>query len=187
MVMEINLASRSPQRYHLLRQLGCVVHVRAVEIDERWDQREPACHYVSRLAHEKAHAAQEQVGCALPILGADTVIVQRRHIFGKPRTEGQAIEMLTALSGRIHRVYTAVTLLCAMSERSVVQISRVRFRQLDRDEIVRYCKSAEPYNKAGAYAIQGQAAAFISHISGSYSGIMGLPLYEVAELLRAGI
>jgi len=184
MVTEINLASRSPQRYQLLRQLGLEVHVIDVEIDEKWNQRERARRYVSRLAREKAYAAREQVETALPILAADTVIVHHRRVFGKPHTEEQAIDMLSTLSGCTHLVYTAVPLLSNKSELSTVQVSRVCFRHLCRTEIVHYCKSNEPYNKAGAYAIQGRAAAFIRHISGSYSGIMGLPLYEVAELLR---
>jgi septum formation protein len=171
----------------LLRQLGVRFDIVVPIVVEQRGTGEAPADYARRLAAEKARQAARQVATdglrARPILAADTCVVLDDEIFGKPRDRADAEAMLRRLSGREHTVLTAVTLLHETSDYAALNASRVTFRGLTNGEIRRYWDTGEPVDKAGAYAIQGRAAAFISRIEGSYSGIVGLPLYEVAQLL----
>ena len=181
--MKINLASTSPRRKQLLKQIGIDFELVNIEIDETWDGHEPAKVHVKRMALEKARAAKSKIQNNLPILAADTCVVLDSVILGKAETKEDASNMLKELSGRTHHVYTAVALITD-SEQVSLNISHVSFRSLTEADIREYCETEEPLGKAGAYAIQGKAAAFIQRLEGSYSGVMGLPLYEVAEMLK---
>ena len=181
--MKINLASTSPRRKQLLEQIGIDFELVDVEIDESWDGKEPAKTYVKRMALEKARAAKSKIQNKLPVLAADTSVVLDNFILGKAETKEDVIKMLEELSGRTHHVYTAVALITE-TEQVCLNISHVSFRPLSENDILQYCETEEPLGKAGAYAIQGKAAAFIERLEGSYSGVMGLPLYEVSEMLK---
>lgn len=184
----IYLASRSPRRRQLLAQIGVGHAPLDVEVDERWDGEEPPRAHVMRLALEKGRRGWAEVARSrpLPVLAADTAVVLDDAILGKAEQIHEAAAMLKRLSGRSHWVYTGVALIDLRGEeRSVVNVSRVVFRALSAEEIRGYCDTGEPLGKAGGYAVQGRAAAFIERIEGSYSGVMGLPLYETAALLRA--
>jgi septum formation protein len=177
------LASVSPRRRELLRQIG-VPHLTAVpDIDETALAAESAPDYAVRLACAKAHAVARSA--ELPVLAADTVVVLDGRICGKPIDARQGIEMLLGLSGRTHEVLTAVALAAGGSIAHRLSTSEVRFRTLSLTECRAYWESGEPRDKAGGYAIQGRGAVFIEHLSGSYSGVMGLPLFETAQLLSA--
>ena len=182
--MKINLASTSPRRQQLLDQIGIDFELVHVEIDETWDGKEPAKIHVKRMALEKAHAAKSKIKNNLPILAADTCVVIDNVILGKAETKEEAINMLEQLSGRIHHVYTAVALV-SETEQVCLNINHVSFRPLSETDILQYCETEEPLGKAGAYAIQGKAAAFIERLEGSYSGVMGLPLYETSVLINS--
>ena len=179
----IYLASRSPRRKQLLEQIGVDFELVDIDIDETWDGREPARQYVQRLALEKANTARKFLEGQPPVLAADTAVVLDERVLGKAVTQDEAREMLSMLSGRTHHVYSAVALLTTR-EQVQISTSRVSFRPLTAGEIDAYCATGEPLGKAGAYAIQGRAAAFIERLEGSYSGVMGLPLYETAGMLR---
>lgn len=181
--MKINLASTSPRRKQLLEQIGIDFELVDVEIDETWNGKEPAKTYVQRMALEKARAAKSNIQNNLPVLASDTIVVLDSIILGKAGTKEDAINMLRELSGRTHHVYTAVALITE-TEQVCLNINHVSFRPLSETDILQYCETEEPLGKAGAYAIQGKAAAFIERLEGSYSGVMGLPLYEVAEMLK---
>ena len=181
--MKLNLASTSPRRQQLLEQIGIDFELVDVEIDETWDGKEPAKIHVKRMALEKARAAKSKIQNNLPILAADTCVVIDNVILGKAETKEEATNMLEQLSGRTHHVYTAVALVTE-TEQVCLNINHVSFRPLIETEIMQYCETEEPLGKAGAYAIQGKAAAFIERLEGSYSGVMGLPLYEVGEMLK---
>lgn len=178
------LASVSARRRELLAQIGVPHVVSAADIDEALLPGESAADYVVRMARAKALAVRER-GMTLPVLAADTTVVVDEIVCGKPADEGESLAMLERLSGRTHQVLTAV----ALAARGVVSFrlsaSEVRFRRLSRAQCAAYWRTGEPRDKAGGYAIQGRAAVFIEHLSGSYSGVMGLPLFETAELLRA--
>jgi septum formation protein len=180
------LASASPRRRELLWQLGVPHEVRPADIDERRLPGEGMEQCVQRLAHQKAERVyrQQPPGPALAVLAADTIVVLGDTLLGKPANREQCLAMLRMLSAREHRVLTAVALQTTAGISSHLSDSRVRFRELDAEECGRYWDTGEPRDKAGAYAIQGLAAAFISELHGSYSGVMGLPLYETADLLR---
>ncbi len=182
--MKINLASTSPRRKQLLEQIGIDFELVDIEIDETWDGHEPAKVHVKRMALEKARAAKSKIQNNLPILAADTCVVLDNVILGKAETREDAKQMLEELSGRTHDVYTAVALITD-SEQICLNINHVSFRPLTDADIRGYCETEEPLGKAGAYAIQGKAAAFIERLEGSYSGVMGLPLYETSELLSS--
>ncbi|MGH8614381.1 MAG: Maf family protein [Gammaproteobacteria bacterium] len=185
----IYLASRSPRRRTLLKQLGLPFRVADVQVDEHRDGREPPRAYVRRLALQKARAGlcARRASDEYPVIAADTSVVIDDEILGKPEDSDQALAMLACLSGRCHQVYTAVALTGGI-ELVALSVSRVEFRPLNEAEQRAYVRSEEPFGKAGGYAVQGFAASFISRIEGSYSGIMGLPLYETAQLLKqAGI
>jgi len=181
----ICLASRSPRRRELLHQIGVDFNVIDVDVDEQRRPHEPAEEFVARVALDKARAGRGAlpVGSPMPVLGADTAVVVDDEILGKPQDGADAGRMLSLLSGRTHRVLTAVALV-AGRETVCVSASNVTFRTLDDAECAAYWASGEPADKAGAYAIQGLAAVFISNLEGSYSGVMGLPLYETATLLQ---
>jgi len=178
------LASHSPRRRELLEQIGVDYQVVAVDIDEQQQAGELPAAYVARLASEKAWAGWHAQTAEIkhPVLAADTAVVIGSHIMGKPVDETDAFEMLQRLSGRTHEVYSGVALVDGEAN---VRISRseVTFRTLSDGEIRNYWQSGEPLDKAGGYAVQGLAALFISNLNGSYSGVMGLPLFETAELL----
>ena len=179
---QIYLASRSPRRKQLLDQIGIVYEVMHVDVKELRGDDESAEGYVARVATAKAEAAASVRLQPLPILAADTEVILDNRILGKPPDRGAAIEMLMSLSGRAHRVLSAVVLLYDRPEYRLSE-SRVWFKPLTVRECEAYCDSDMPYDKAGGYGIQDRAAIFISRIEGSYSGIMGLPLYETAQLL----
>ena len=180
------LASQSPRRRELLDQLGLDYGLLEVEVPEIRQPQEPPEDYVSRVAREKAGVGLLQV-MANPravVLGADTEVVLDDRVYGKPADADDARRMLSELSGRSHRVLSAVWLLSAGREEHALSVSEVRFAALDAPAIEAYLAANEWRGKAGAYAIQGRAAAFIEHLSGSYSGVMGLPLHETTKLLQ---
>lgn len=178
------LASVSPRRRELLAQIGVPHRVTGAEIDETVRRGESPREYVMRLAQEKALAVQRR-GESLPVLAADTTVVLDDVIYGKPADAAEAVNMLQKLSGRTHEVLTAVALASAGAVAVRVSASSVRFRALRREECEAYWRTGEPRDKAGGYAIQGFGAVFVESLTGSYSGVMGLPLYETAELLSA--
>jgi septum formation protein len=180
----IYLASASPRRRTLLEQIGVAYRVLAAEIDEALLPGEAPEVYVLRLALEKARAAWRELDSAerRPVLGADTAVVLDGEVLGKPRDRVHGLAMLEGLSGRTHQVLTAVAMVGAQ-EASRLSVSHVSFRPTSAQERLAYWATGEPQDKAGSYAVQGQAAAFISHLDGSYSGVMGLPLFETGELL----
>lgn len=180
----IYLASTSPRRSELLMQLGMKFDVVPVDIDESVRPGEECAEYVQRVASEKSQVAWSGLARGGPaVLAADTVVVVDQEILGKPADEADAIRMLTLLSGRTHTVLTAVSV--RNDSRDIVDLSRstVRFRTISAAQIKDYWQSGEPDGKAGAYAIQGLGAIFVEEIHGSYSGVMGLPLYETARIL----
>ena len=190
----VYLASKSPRRRDLLTQVGVAHEIFAPdaagehgEVDETPNPGEAPAEYVQRVARAKAAAGWDGV-CkgrlpARPLLAADTTVAVDGRILGKPESAGAAEDMLKALSGRTHQVYTAVAM--AWNNRIEVALSEssVTMRKLSEEEIARYASTEEPMDKAGAYAVQGRAAIFIERIEGSYSGVMGLPLFETANLL----
>lgn len=180
---DIILASASPRRCELLAQIGVRFEQQVAEVDETVLRDEAPADYVARVALDKARAVYRRQRPAVPVLGADTAVVADTRIFGKPQDAGHARDMLRQLSGRAHEVYSAVALVAAR-EAVAVNCSRVWFAALSDADIDAYWRSGEPRDKAGGYAIQGRAAAFITRLDGSYSGVMGLPLYETARLLQ---
>jgi septum formation protein len=182
---DLYLASRSPRRLALLGQLGLRAAVVAVDLDECPRTGEGAREYVQRLALGKARAGAGSVAgdAQRPVLGADTAVVLDGHILGKPAHAGDAVAMLRSLSGREHHVLTAVAVI-GRREQVRVSTTRVRFRPLSTTEAAAYWATGEPCDKAGAYGIQGLGALFVEHLSGSYSGVVGLPLFETAAMLR---
>lgn len=182
----IYLASRSPRRQQLLAQIGVQFELIATEVDETWVDDESAADFVTRLALAKAAAGVAALaGRPLrPVLAADTDVAVDGHILGKPGGPDECLQMLTLLSGRAHDVYSAVALSDGMRSLSMVSVSRVHMRKIDTREIEAYWATGEPADKAGAYGIQGRGAMFVHHLEGSYSGVMGLPLFETAQLLR---
>ena len=183
----IYLASGSSRRRDLLQQIGVSYRVIDIAVDETVLTDEAPLAYVSRVAAAKANAGWQ---CSrdpddAPVLAADTAVLLDANILGKPRDRADALDMLRRLSGRSHEVLTAVALRSAAGLDARVSRSVVTFRCIDAAEASAYWDTGEPCDKAGAYAIQGRAAAFIADLRGSYSGVMGLPLFETAELLRS--
>ena len=180
------LASQSPRRRQLLEQVGIRFDTIEVDVPEVRAPGEPPADYVSRVAREKAGAGLLKLAGAggAVVLGADTEVVLDDEVFGKPVDAAHATEMLRCLSGRLHQAISAVWCVSAGREERALSVSEVVFAPLSEREIADYVASGEPIGRAGAYAIQGRAAAFISRLSGSYSGVMGLPLFETVELLR---
>ena len=181
----IYLASLSPRRGELLDQIGVRHTVVKADVDEGWHAGEAARDYVVRLALAKARAARERLpaGQRRPVLAADTAVVVDDEILNKPCNRADALRMMELLSGRSHQVYTGVALL-EEREHSRLSVSEVRFRRIQPREARAYWDSGEPADKAGGYAIQGLGAVFIAELKGSYSGVMGLPLFETAQLLK---
>ncbi len=186
----IYLASRSPRRRELLEQLEVSFQILDLEIDESKLTGETPDTLVQRLAALKAEAGWRLLdnGGADLVLGADTIVVLGNQVLGKPRNAAHACALLMDLSGCCHRVLSAVALACAHGTSVRLNESRVCFREITSQECQAYAATGEPWDKAGGYGIQGRAAAFVSDLQGSYSGVVGLPLYETAELLReAGV
>jgi septum formation protein len=201
---DVYLASRSARRRELLKQINVKFEPlllrlsapRGADVDEsRHDGESPGA-YVERVAREKAECALRILGMRAlgqkPVLAADTVVICDDEVLGKPANPDEAAQFLKRLSGRTHEVRTAVavtsTTLQGAQALSVVSVSLVTFRELGEAEIKRYCETGEPYDKAGGYGIQGMAAVFVERLEGSYSGVMGLPLAETAQLLgKAGV
>jgi septum formation protein len=193
---KIYLASKSPRRRELLRQIGVEFELlmlrsdgpRGADVTEEELPGESAYDYVGRVAAEKAAFAwnlvQRRHLVPRPVLAADTTVTIDGIILGKPASNAEAVAMLNQLSGRSHQVMTAVAVHYHDLALQVTQVSDVRFGQLSAASIQAYCATQEPYDKAGGYGIQGLASLFVEHIEGSHSGIMGLPLYETAQLLR---
>jgi septum formation protein len=193
---KIYLASKSPRRRELLRQVGVDFELlllrsdptRGVDVSEDVLPGEDPMHYVARVAREKGAFAwnilQQRRQPLRPVLTADTTVTIDGLILGKPENNDEAVEMLERLSGRTHQVLTSVAVHHIDIAEHLTQVSDVRFAKLSPAAIKAYCASSEPYDKAGGYGIQGLAALFVEHIEGSHSGIMGLPLFETANLLR---
>jgi len=183
---QLYLASKSPRRRELLAQIGVSYGIIAVELDEAPLPGEAPEDYVRRVALDKARAGRAllEIPDEVPVLGADTLVTIDGQILGKPRDADDALGMLRLLSGRTHRVMSAVALIGA-EERQALSTSEVSFRPISDQEVRAYWDSGEPADKAGGYAIQGLGAVFVRELRGSYSGVMGLPLYETAALLAA--
>lgn len=180
----IILASSSPRRRELLRQIGVVFRVVVADVDETALPAEKPADYVLRVALDKAAAVWSRTGGSLPVLAADTAVVLDGCILGKPADRAEAAAMLRRLSGRTHEVYSAVALrLGAHRTADCLNVTRVTFADLTPEWIEAYIDTGDPMDKAGAYGVQGGAAARIARIEGSFSGVMGLPLFETSELL----
>jgi septum formation protein len=187
MTVQIILASASPRRKELLDQINIAYRVHPVDLDETPLLNEAPLEYVQRLAAEKSAACVARLGADLPVLAADTAVVLGDLIMGKPKDRDDAFNMLRQLSGKMHRVYSAISLR-GKEHGQAVSITEVTFRPLTDREIEIYWQSGEPVDKAGAYAIQGLGGVFVASINGSFSGVVGLPLFETSELLsRQGI
>ncbi len=193
---KIYLASKSPRRRELLRQIGVDFELlmlrndtpRGPDVSEDVRPNEAPADYVARVARDKAAFAWNMVQTRRlplrPVLAADTTVTIDGEILGKPATNAEAVQMLERLSGRTHQVLTSVAVHFTDMAEQVTQVSDVRFARLSPASIRAYCATPEPYDKAGGYGIQGLAALFVEHIDGSHSGIVGLPLFETARLLR---
>jgi septum formation protein len=180
----IYLASNSPRRKELLQQIGVsFTHVQAT-IEEKVQVGENAEHYVKRLALAKAYAGFANSDQSKPVLGADTIVVSGQQILEKPLNQEHAKQMLRLLSGRAHQVLTAIALVDGKASQSSLVKTTVSFKILTDQEIDDYWLSGEPQDKAAGYGIQGVAGKFVTNISGSYSAVVGLPLYETAELIK---
>ena len=182
---QIVLASSSPRRRELLRQIGVAFHALPADVDESVLPAEQPADYVLRVAREKAAAVWARGNGSLPVLAADTAVVLDDCILGKPADRAEAVAMLRRLSDRTHEVFSAVAVRVhpdRVADR--VNVTRVTFARLEPEWIEAYCDTGDPMDKAGAYGVQGGAAARIVRIEGSFSGVMGLPLYETSELLR---
>jgi septum formation protein len=192
--LDLYLASASPRRRELLKQINLRFEViGGIDIDESQHDAEKPEQYVGRLARDKALAGYFRISARFngecpklpPVLGADTCITIDGDIVGKPASRDDGIAMLQRLSGRSHKVLTAITLFDGIKEHYSLCQSVVSMKTLELDEIKRYWETGEPVDKAGAYAIQGGGARFITYLQGSYSGVVGLPLYELSELLQS--
>ena len=182
--MTIILASASPRRAELLQQLGVDFKIDSADIDETPLMQESVLDYVKRMAQTKNRYIREQHDSDMVVIGADTTVSIEGIIMGKPEDEADFKAMLTRLSDRTHKVHTAVCVSYLGDCYDALSISEVTFRALTPQEVCDYWRTGEPLDKAGGYAIQGLAAKFIQHLSGSYSGVMGLPLYELSGLLQ---
>mgnify|MGYP001824062094 FL=1 len=182
----IILASASPRRQQLLEQIGITAIARGVDLDETRKPGEPVAEYVNRLAMEKAQLGAELIDNtqSLPVLGSDTIVEIDGNVLGKPENREAAKDMLRLLSGKKHAVHTSVAIVTRDEILSDISRSIVEFKHLSEDEIERYVATGEADDKAGSYAVQGLAAQFIKNINGSFSGIMGLPVYETVRLLK---
>lgn len=181
---QIILASASPRRRELLTQIGICYTLHPVDMDETPLANEMPLPYVQRLAAEKSRLAQQQCTQQLPVLAADTSVIINARILGKPESEAACVEMLRLLSGQTHQVLTALSLRWGQQHWQTVSQTAVSFRPIAEEEMRRYWATGEPCDKAGGYAIQGLGSVFVTQISGSFSGVVGLPLFETASLLE---
>ena len=188
LVNQIYLASRSPRRRQLLKQIGVNFEMRPVSIDEAPEKGETPADYVCRMARVKAELGWQRLiqrGLPLrPLLAAATVVVFRGKIIGKPDNLVHGRKMLSTLSGQTHKVLTAVAVIAKNKIQESLSVTTIRFRDISQSEITNYLNGTESHDRAGSYAIQGRAAVFIIKISGSYSGALGLPIFETAQLLE---
>ena len=187
-VNQIYLASRSPRRRQLLKQIGVNFEMRPVSIDETLEKGEAPADYVCRMARAKAELGwlkliQRRLPLR-PLLAADTVVVFRGKIIGKPDSLAHGRKMLSTLSGQTHKVLTAVAVVAKDKIQESLSTTTIRFRDISQSEITSYLNGTESHDRAGSYAMQGRAAIFIIKISGSYSGALGLPIFETAQLLE---
>jgi len=180
----LHLASASPRRREILASLGVAHSYGGTDVDETPRPGEDPGRLALRLALEKARAARAAVPEGTLVLAADTVVALGGELFGKPRDEAEGVSMLLRLSGRVHTVCTGVALIDGTREHSALSLSEVRFRPLTAEEAHAYFRTGEPLGKAGGYAIQGIGGIFVETLSGSHSGVVGLPVYETAALLR---
>jgi len=181
---QLLLASQSPRRKQLLEQIGITPVCAPVDIDESIRGNEKPLEYCLRLAKEKAQTGWNRSDKSLPSLGSDTIVVLDGKILAKPRDQQDAYAMLMSLSNKQHQVITAVAIIDATKMSSKDSVSEVLFGPLEEQEVKAYIASKEPMDKAGSYGVQGFAARWVKHISGSHSGIMGLPLYETSMLIK---
>lgn len=181
--ISLHLASASPRRRDILRSLGLTFTCGGVDVSEERLPGEAADAMVVRLARAKAEAVPREDSRI--VLGADTAVILGEDIFGKPRDRDEGLEMLARLSGRTHAVLTGVAVYAANGPGTALSATEVRFREIRPDEALAYWQSGEPCDKAGAYAIQGRGGAFVESIAGSYSGVVGLPVFETVQLLHA--
>ena len=181
--IQLYLASSSPRRAQLLEQIGVRYTILKPQISEAIMPGESPEELVQRLAIDKARAGEEMTNGGPPVLGADTIVVLRDRILGKPSDRHEAQEMLAQLSGQVHRVLTAVAICQKDRIETALNETLVQFRHLTIEEQINYSNSDEPMDKAGSYGIQGRGAVFVKSITGSYSGVVGLPLMETARLL----
>ena len=179
----LHLASSSPRRREIIEALGLDFSVGSADVDERRLDGEPATDMVLRLAQDKARVGSP--GDDFVVIGADTAVVLGDDTFGKPVDQQDALEMLARLSGRTHQVLTGVAVWADRQMRTSLSVTDVRFREISPDEARAYWQSGEPVDKAGAYAIQGKGGVFVEEIAGSYSGVVGLPVFETVSLLKA--
>lgn len=182
MSAQIILASASPRRSELLKQIGISHHIVQPCVDETPLPNEPPLAYVQRVAAEKSAAIMDNLNPTIPILSADTSVIYNDQILGKPDDLMHALEILRMLSGKTHQVFTAISLR-GQKHQQATSITEVKFRSISDNEITAYWQTGEPCDKAGAYAVQGIASIFVETITGSYSGVIGLPLFETAQLL----
>lgn len=178
------LASQSARRAELLSQIGVLFQKLNIDVDESQMLGEQPIDYVLRLACEKSACGWQQSTQSWPVLGADTIVVIGEQILGKPRDHDDARKMLSLLAGNTHQVYTAVTLTTAQGQVHTVVNTTVTFGNISLQQIDDYWASGEPQDKAGSYGIQGLGGQFVKHINGSYSAVVGLPLYETRQLLN---
>lgn len=183
--VKLVLASASPRRSELLRQIGVEFSTRAQDIDESAQSDELPEQLVQRLARQKAEAALQHCNEDEVVLGSDTIVLLGDKVLGKPESADAAVSMLLALADNEHQVLTAVFVADRDRQSAALSKTTVRFRPIQEQEARAYWETGEPQGKAGGYGIQGQGAVFVQSISGSYSGVMGLPLYETAQLLKA--
>lgn len=184
----LHLASSSPRRREILTALGFDFSHAGVDIDEAALPGEPASDMVVRLATLKARSAFDTGDYPMPVLGADTAVILDDRVFGKPASKQDALDMLAELSGRTHRVLTGIAVAAEGALRTALSLTEVEFREIRPDEAAAYWKSGEPAGKAGAYAVQGLGGIFVRSLNGSFTGVVGLPVFETAELLRrAGV
>ena len=187
-VNQIYLASRSPRRRQLLKQVGISFEMRPVNIDEMMEKGETPADYVCRMARAKAEqgwlSLMQRKLPLRPLLAADTVVVLRGKIIGKPDSLAHGRKMLSSLSGQTHKVLTAVAVISKDKIQESLSTTTIRFRDISQSEITNYLNGTEAHDRAGSYAMQGRAAVFIIKISGSHSGALGLPIFETAQLLE---
>ena len=181
---ELILASGSSRRHQLLSRLNLRYGVQIPNIDESLMENEHPAKYVARMAQTKARTVYESLENKQAVLAADTIISLHENVIGKPENSQHAESILQELSSKEHEVITGVCFIDTRNYYQSIALTKVKFKQLTDEEIYTYCLTEEPYDKAGAYAIQGQAARFVEYISGSYTNVVGLPLLEVSELLK---